>query len=258
LGLGGDQTSGAAGSPDDPFDRAIAERIMLSPTVEDYLKAIYKLQVRHDPPVTTSAVADAMEVSSASVTNMVQRLDELGLVVYESYRGATLTEAGTKVALEIIRHHRLLELYLKEVMDYSWEQLHEEAEHLEHHISEEFETKLEELLDYPTHDPHGHPIPARDGTVAEVRARPLAHVEAGATVQVHHLEDADPKLLHHLEDLGLMPRVRVDVEERAPFDGPLTLTVHTPEGANTEVVGRTVAAAVFVSDDASESSPDGT
>jgi len=231
---------------------------MLSPTVEDYLKAIYKLQVRHDPPVTTSAVADAMEVSSASVTNMVQRLDELGLVVYESYRGATLTEAGTKVALEIIRHHRLLELYLKEVMDYSWEQLHEEAEHLEHHISEEFETKLEELLDYPTHDPHGHPIPARDGTVAEVRALPLAHVEAGTTVQVHHLEDADPKLLHHLEDLGLMPRTRVDVEERAPFDGPLTLTVHTPDGPRTEVVGRTVAAAVFVSDDTSESSPDGT
>jgi DtxR family Mn-dependent transcriptional regulator len=219
---------------------------MLSPTVEDYLKAIYKLQVRHDPPVSTSAVADAMEVSSASVTSMVQRLDELGLVAYESYRGVTLTDAGTKVALEIIRHHRLLELYLKEVMDYSWEQLHEEAEHLEHHISEEFESKLEELLGYPTHDPHGHPIPSRDGTVAEVRAVPLAHVEVGTTVRVHHLEDADPELLHHLEDLGLMPQATVEVTERAPFDGPITLRVHAEDGPREEVVGRTVAAAVFV------------
>jgi len=222
---------------------------MLSPTIEDYLKAIYKLQVRSEPPVSTSAVADAMEVSSASVTNMVKRLDELGLVGYESYRGVTLTAAGTKVALEIIRHHRLLELYLKEVMDYSWEQLHEEAEHLEHHISEEFETKLEELLDYPTHDPHGHPIPSRDGTVAEVRARPLAHVDAGTTVQVHHLEDADPELLHHLEDLGLMPRTTVEIKERAPFDGPITLIVHKEDGPTREVVGQTVATAVFVSDD---------
>ena len=222
---------------------------MLSPTVENYLKEIYKLQVRHDPPVSTSALAEAMDVSSASVTNMAKRLDELGLVGYESYRGVTLSPAGTKVALEIIRHHRLLELYLKQVMDYSWEQLHEEAEHLEHHISEEFETKLEELLDYPTHDPHGHPIPARDGTVQEVRAHPLAHAEVGATVQVHHLEDADPELLHHLEDLGLMPRTIVEIKERAPFDGPLTLTVHTPEGPTTEVVGQTVAGAVFVADE---------
>jgi DtxR family Mn-dependent transcriptional regulator len=220
---------------------------MLSPAVEDYLKTIYMLQVRDAPPVSTSAIAGRMEVSSASVTNMVKRLDELGLVSYQSYKGATLTESGEKVALEIIRHHRLLELYLKEVMDYSWEQLHEEAEHLEHHISEEFEAKIEEMLDYPTHDPHGHPIPSRDGTVDEVRATPLSHVEPGTTVTIHHLEDADPDLLHHIEDLGLMPRTRLTVADRAPFDGPTTLHVQTSSGATVErSVGPTVAAAVFV------------
>ena len=155
---------------------------MQSPAVEDYLKAIYKLQGA--AAATTTDIARSMNVSSASVTNMVKRLADMKLVAYESYRGVTLTPAGEKIALEIIRHHRLLELYLKEVMGYGWEQLHEEAERLEHHISEEFESKLEELLGYPTHDPHGDPIPTREGEISERVDRPLAEIEEPGLVTI--------------------------------------------------------------------------
>jgi DtxR family Mn-dependent transcriptional regulator len=213
---------------------------MPSPAAEDYLKAIYKLE--DDGPVATSSLADEMGVSAASATNMAKRLARMHLAEYESYRGLTLTDAGRKIALEIIRHHRLLETYLKEVMDYSWAKLHEEAEHLEHHISEEFEAKLEELLGHPTHDPHGHPIPDRDGTLVEAAVQPLAQADAGSTVVVDHLADGDPDLLHHLEDIGLMPQAEVTVAEKAPFDGPLTVRIGTAE----HTVGFVVAQSVFV------------
>lgn len=213
---------------------------MLSPAVEDYLKTIYKLQT--DGAVSTSAIAQAMDVSSASVTNMVKRLAKMKLAEYESYKGVRLTEAGQKMALEIIRHHRLLELYLKEMLDYSWEQLHDEAEQLEHHISEEFERKIDELLDHPTHDPHGHPIPRRDGSIADASTQPLTHTDAGQDVIVHHLSDADPELLHYLEELGLMPQTSLTVVEKAPFEGPLTIRI----GDEEQVIGHAVARSVFV------------
>jgi DtxR family Mn-dependent transcriptional regulator len=219
----------------------------LTPAVEDYLKAVYKLETappEDSAPVSTSALAETLDLSAASVTNMAKRLHARSLVHHQSYQGVRLTEAGRKVALEIIRHHRLLELYLKEVMDYSWEQLHEEAERLEHHISEAFEDRLDELLGHPTHDPHGHPIPARDGTVTKTRAAPLTDAEADHRVVVHYLADGDPALLDHLETRGLLPGAELVVSEKAPFDGPLTVRLAGQTEA--QLLGHRVARHVFV------------
>lgn len=213
---------------------------MLSQAVEDYLKTIYKLQ--DEGSVSTTDIARSLEVSSASVTNMVKRLAEMKMVAYQSYKGVRLTEAGEKIALEIIRHHRLLETYLKEVLGYSWEQMHTEAEQLEHHISEEFEDKIDELLGFPTHDPHGHPIPSRDLQIVEAATIPLAQAEPGQTVHIHHVSDGDSDLLHYLEDLGLLPQASVEIVEKAPFNGPLTLRI----GDEDHIVGHEVASNVFV------------
>jgi DtxR family Mn-dependent transcriptional regulator len=213
----------------------------LSAAVEDYLKTIYKLQ-RHGEAASTGAIARELGISPASATNMAKRLAEMRLVHYESYQGVTLTDAGIRIALEVIRHHRLLELYLKEIMDYSWEQLHEEAERLEHHISEAFESKLDELLGYPTHDPHGHPIPTREGTVDEMASSVLADAEPGQYVTVSHLNDDDPALLHHLEERGLLPGAGLKVVSREPFDGPMTVRIDGEE----QLVGQVVARSVYV------------
>lgn len=213
----------------------------LSAATEDYLKAIYRLST--EGPVSTNALAGELSVSAPSATEMVKRLAERGLVHREPYKGATLTEAGLKIALEVLRHHRLLELYLKEVMGYSWEELHEEAERLEHHISETFEDKIDELLGYPTRDPHGHPIPSRSGDAEEIATERLADLEAGAQAVVCHLADDDPALLDHLEARGLMPDASVEVVEAEAFEGPLTVRV---EDGDAQVVGRIVAKSVFV------------
>ena len=213
---------------------------MLSEAVGDYLKTIYKLQGEGN--VTTTDLARAMDVSSPSVTNMVKRLAQMGLAEHQSYKGVTLTEAGNKIALEIIRHHRLLELYLKEVMGYSWENIHEEAERLEHHISEEFEDRIDQMLGYPTHDPHGDPIPTRDGHVEEIEVDPLSTAAPGQRVRVQRVSDADPELLHYLEDLGLLPGAHVQILSKEPFDGPLTVHI----GEEERMIGFSVANSVFV------------
>ncbi len=213
---------------------------MLSAAVEDYLKAIYKLQ--RDGAVSTKEIARVLKVSAASVTNMVKRLAQLKMVVHESYKGVRLTAAGEKIALEMVRHHRLLETYLKEMMGYSWAEIHDEAEHLEHHISEAFEKKIDALLGYPTHDPHGHPIPTADLELIETATTPLSSAEEGQTVRVQHVSDGDPDLLQYLEELGLVPQRTVIVMAKAPFNGPITIDV-----AGTEtVVGRQVASCVHV------------
>jgi DtxR family Mn-dependent transcriptional regulator len=217
---------------------------MLSPSVEDYLKAIYKLEVGPDgAPVGTGAIAEAMEVSSASASNMIKRLSELGFISHEAYAGATLTATGRKVALEVIRHHRLLELYLKEVMGYEWGEIHDEAERLEHHISERFESRIEEMLGHPKRDPHGHPIPTREGVIADLPTDSLAHMEAGMTATIDHISDEDADLLHLLEQRGLLPGATVEVVETRPLDGLLVVSVDGQE----QLVGRPVAAKVFVS-----------
>ena len=213
---------------------------MLSQAVEDYLKTIYKLQ--GEGAVSTTDIARALDVSSASVTNMIKRLAQMKMVEYESYKGVRLTEAGENIALEIIRHHRLLETYLKEILGYSWAEMHEEAEQLEHHISEEFEEKIDALLGHPTHDPHGHPIPTRDLQITETTTTPLALAKPGQTVVIHHVSDADPALLQYLEEIGLLPQKIVEIVEKAPFKGPLTLRI----GEQEQIVGHEVASNVFV------------
>lgn len=213
---------------------------MPSPAAQDYLKTIYKLQ--SDSAVSTTDIARSLKVSSASVTNMIKRLAHAGLLVHESYRGVRLTEAGTKIALETVRHHRLLETYLKERLGYSWADMHEEAEHLEHHISEAFEERIDALLGHPTHDPHGHPIPTADLRLVEVDTVPLACAEAGQTVFVDHVSDSDVGILQYLEDIGLRPQSTVTVVAKAPFDGPLTLSIDGKEC----ILGWQVASSVHV------------
>lgn len=216
---------------------------MLSPAVEDYLKVIYKLQSGSDAAaVSTGDVARAMGVSAPSATSMIKRLDELGFLTYTSYRGAALTASGKKVALEVIRHHRLLELYLREVLDYTWGEVHDEAEHLEHHISEMFESKIEEMLGYPTRDPFGHPIPARDGTLDAVSTRSLAQMDAGEAACIDYIADEDADLLQLLEDRGLLPGAIAEVREVRPLDGILTVAVSGTE----QIIGEAVAIKVFV------------
>lgn len=216
---------------------------MRSPSIEDYLKAVYKLEEREgSPPVSTGDIAQSMQVSPASASNMIKRLDELGFLTYEAYEGATLTKPGRTVALEVIRHHRLLELYLKEVMGFSWDEIHEEAEILEHHISERFETRIEEMLDNPSRDPHGHPIPARDGTVDELPTRSLADLGEGDTADIDHIANEDGELLDLLEQRGLLPGATVEVTETRPLDGLLVVAV---EGAE-QVIGQPVAKKVVV------------
>ncbi len=215
----------------------------LSQAVEDYIKAIYRLEKEEGGKgVSTTKIAREMEVSSASVTNMIKRLADLDLVKYRSYYGTTLTDAGKKIALEIIRHHRLLELYLKEVLGYSWDEVHDEAENLEHHISEQFEDKIAELLDNPTHDPHGDPIPSKDGVMPEIATRPLSEVEKGETLMIGRVVDQDPELLRYLEEIGLIPGIEVEVIDIAPFKGPITLKL---EGKK-QIVGYEVAVNLFV------------
>jgi DtxR family transcriptional regulator, Mn-dependent transcriptional regulator len=213
-----------------------------SQSVEDYLKAIYKLENEIDGGVSTSRLAEEMGVAGASVTNMVKRLSEMGLVNYESYYGSTLTDAGEKIALEIIRHHRLLELYLKEVMGYSWDEVHDEAEKLEHHISEQFEDRIAELLNDPRFDPHGDPIPTKDGKMPVVKSTPLVNMEENRPCIIHRVTDQNPELLRYLEKHGLIPGVKLKITEREPFEGPLTLELEN----KTLTIGRKVAETLFV------------
>ncbi|MEC8141056.1 MAG: metal-dependent transcriptional regulator [Bacteroidota bacterium] len=196
----------------------------LSQALEDYLKVIYVLEADGEK-ATTTAIAQALDVSNASVTNMFKKLAGMKLIVHESYKGAVLSPAGKKVALEILRHHRLLELYLKEVMGYSWDEVHDEAEKLEHHISEQFEDRIAELLDHPTYDPHGDPIPTKDGIMPEKATLALNEAEIKTLYMVGRVRDQNPELLRYLEQQGVLPGVELTIIEKAPFDGPISLEI---------------------------------
>lgn len=211
---------------------------MLSQSVEDYLKAIYQLEDGSTVPM--SELASRLGVSSASVTSMAKRLAGMGLVTYESYRGVALTAAGEKIALEIIRHHRLLETYLREIMGYGWEEMHNEAEHLEHHISEEFEDRLDEMLGYPTHDPHGDPIPSREGTIEIIDADPLTDSPPEIELQVMRLKDTDTDILDFLESVGVLPGARLTL-----LDEPGE-TVLVRVGRSNHTIDRRIAEHVYV------------
>jgi DtxR family Mn-dependent transcriptional regulator len=218
---------------------------VLSQTVEDYIKVIYKYQVEEgSPTVSTKDIAEALEISAASVTSMIKRISKMGLAEYKSHQGVKLTEAGKKVALEIIRHHRLLELNLSENMGYSWDEVHDEAEKLEHHISERFEDKIAELLDDPTHDPHGDPIPTKDGIMPELDEWSLAKANIHQAYMIARVKDQDPERLRYLEKEGLLPGARVEVKKREPFDGPVILLVEDHE----KVIGHDLASTIFIAE----------
>ena len=218
---------------------------LVSDAVQDYAKAIWSLAQRGGGPVSTSAIAERLDVSAASASAMVKRLEALGLAVREPYHGVKLTRTGRRVALEVLRHHRLLELYLAEALGMSWDRVHEEAEVLEHAISPELSELIAAKLGDPTHDPHGDPIPTREGTIEERPTESLADLEPGAQGVFVRVSDSDPEMLRYLAERGIAPGDRFEVVERQPFEGPLTVrfgdSTHVLGGALTRAM-RTVAA----------------
>ena len=213
---------------------------VLTAAMEDYIKAIYKAQRRHGR-ATTLQIADRLQVSAASVTKMLKRLARFNLAQYQPYQGAKLTETGRCIALEIIRHHRLLELYLAERMGYSWDEVDAEAEALEHVISEAFEARIDALLGYPDTDPHGHPIPSREGRIRDdALYTPLDQVEAGEQAVVRRVSDRDSCRLRRFGDLGLFPGRSVHV--LALDAGRLQMNV----GGNLQEMESALAQAVYV------------
>jgi DtxR family Mn-dependent transcriptional regulator len=216
--------------------------------IEDYVKTIYTLALE-ESPVSTTRVAQARQVKPASATSMIQRLAKLHLVNYEKHYGVTLTEAGEKLALEVIRHHRLIELFLMEALGFSWDEVHEQADILEHVISEKLEERIAAALNYPEFDPHGDPIPTKDGTFATVDTFPLSELAEGGSARVARiLDDSNSELLRYLAELGLVPDAVVTVTDAAPFEGPLTIEVN----GTTRIIGYNLAAAVLVERVASE------
>ncbi|WP_129670680.1 metal-dependent transcriptional regulator [Candidatus Chloroploca sp. Khr17] len=194
----------------------------ITPAVEDYLKAIYHLQ-QHQPVVTTSLLGEERGSRPGSVTGMIKKLAEMNLVQHTPYQGVQLTPAGERIALEVIRHHRLLELYLVEALGYSWDEVHEEAEKLEHHISEKLEARIAAHLGHPTFDPHGDPIPSLEGTLPTSLDLRLADMKVEECARVIRMRDQSAERLRYLADLGLMPGALVEITASAPFDGPITV-----------------------------------
>jgi DtxR family transcriptional regulator, Mn-dependent transcriptional regulator len=202
-----------------------------SEAVDDYAKAIYALELHREGPITTSALAERLEVAPSSVTAMLKRLDELGLVRYEPYHGVTLTRSGERVALEVIRHHRLIEAFLAEALEMPWDRVHDEAEVLEHYISEELEGRIAEKLGNPALDPHGDPIPTPELDLAADRTTALARLERGQRARFARVSDSDPAMLRYLAERGIRPGVKLRVVGAQPFGGPLLVEVDGLEHA---------------------------
>jgi DtxR family Mn-dependent transcriptional regulator len=196
---------------------------MLSAIMEDYLKAIYYLQNETDDRVRTSALAEYMDVEQPTVTSMMKELSERDLVQYEPYQGVVLTDTGIPIALEIIRHHRLLERYLTDHLEYDWAEVHDEADRLEHHISSQFADRIAEQLGDPAVDPHGDPIPTADLDISEPQSgETLADHQVGDSVRIERVPDKEPALLRYLSEHGIHPGTVVDIVETTPF-GMVTL-----------------------------------
>jgi DtxR family Mn-dependent transcriptional regulator len=210
--------------------------------IEDYAKAIYTLAERGDGVVTTTALAERLGVTAGSVSAMLKRLDGAGLVAHEPYRGVRLTAAGERLALEVIRHHRLLELFLAEVLEMPWDRVHDEAEVLEHVLSEDLERLIAAKLGDPTADPHGDPIPSADLEIADRRGVALEALEPGACGRFVRVSDADPAMLRWLAERNVRPGDDLEVLDKQPFGGPLTVRV----GAQVHVLGGGVAAAMRI------------
>jgi DtxR family Mn-dependent transcriptional regulator len=205
----------------------------LTRSVEDYLKAIYQLSPE-GRPASTSEIAHLLALSPPSVTGMVKRLSEHGLLEHVPYRGVQLTDEGRRAALRMGRRHRLIEAYLVEFLGYSWDTVHEEAERLEHAVSDIMVERMANALGNPEVDPHGDPIPSADGFVQELSCTPLTDIPVGQTVEIHRVHESQPERLRYIASLGLKPGVQVTVLDRQPFDDLVTIDV----GGQQHVIGR--------------------
>jgi DtxR family transcriptional regulator, Mn-dependent transcriptional regulator len=198
---------------------------------ENYAKAVYQLQAGSDEPVGTGAVAARLGVTPASASAMLKRLADDGLVEHAPYRGVRLTADGEQLALEMIRHHRLIELFLAEVLGMPWDRVHEEAEVLEHHISEELEELIAAKLGQPARDPHGDPIPSRELDIEDDRTVALSELDVGTEGVFERVSDRDPEMLRYLDSQGIRPGARIEVTGREPFEGPIRVAVSGSEHA---------------------------
>jgi len=214
----------------------------LTAPVEDYLKAIYELE-RSGQPAETNAIAKTLSIAPASVSGMIRRLARQGLITHERYHGARLTAAGRKAALLTIRRHRVIESYLTKALGYSWDRVHDEAERLEHAASDELIDRMAKAIGEPETDPHGAPIPSREGTLRERSVVALSALGAGDTARIDRVSDDSPERLRYLEELGIVPGTTIKVVERAPFDGPIVLKVD----ASKRTIGAELAAQILVS-----------
>jgi DtxR family transcriptional regulator, Mn-dependent transcriptional regulator len=217
-----------------------------SPAVEDYAKAIYQLAERLGGGVSTTALAERLDVTPASASGMVRKLDELGLAAHVPYKGVELTPKGARLALEVLRHHRLLELYLATSLGVPWDRVHDEAEVLEHVLSEELEGLIAAKLGNPTRDPHGDPIPSADLVIEEVVGECLTALEPGAGGIFVRISDSEPEMLRYLAERGIAPGDRFEVVDKQPFDGPLFVRF----GDAVHVLGGSLAEAMRVEADA--------
>ena len=214
----------------------------LTRSVEDYLKAIYRLSLSGQP-ASTSAIAQALDLAPPSVSGMVRRLSEQGLLTHEPYRGVELTTEGRRAALRMVRSHRIIEAYLVANLGYTWDSVHGEAERLEHAVSDELVERLAAALGYPEVDPHGDPIPDADGAIAHPALTSLAELSVGTIAEVRRVDTSDAERLRYLASAGLVPGTRLRVLEREPFKGPLTLEV----AGRTQALGADLAAVVLCS-----------
>ena len=208
----------------------------LTRSVEDYLKAIYRLSPE-GRPASTSEIAHLLELSAPSVSGMVKRLSELGLLEHLPYKGVQLTADGRRAALRMVRRHRLIEAYLVEFLGYSWDTVHQEAERLEHAVSDTLVERMAAALGHPSVDPHGDPIPTADGAIEELASTPLATLEVGDTAEIVRVHESDPDRLRYLATLGLRPGAVVTVLDRQPFSGPVTIETH----GEVQVIGQALA-----------------
>ena len=216
--------------------------MIVTEAIEDYAKAIYALSIRGDGTVSTNALAERLGVTAASASGMVKKLAERGLVNHVPYHGVVLTAEGRRVALEVLRHHRLLELYLTEHLGVPWDRVHHEAEALEHVLSDDLEARIAAKLGNPTHDPHGDPIPDADLVIDEGETRALAELEVGARGVFVRVSDSDPEMLRYLDERGVRLGDELEVVERQPFGGPLTVRF----GEGLHVLGGGLAAAMRI------------
>ena len=220
---------------------------MRSEAIEDYLKAIYEIQMI-DGRAKTSTLAARLGITAGSVTEMVKRLAQTRpkLITHTHHKGVVLTPAGKKAALKVIRRHRLLETFLHQTLGYGWDEVHEEAERLEHYVSDRLIESVAKYLHHPKHDPHGDPIPQKNGQLKETKRPALSVIPEGQTVRIIQVRHNNTELLHYLDKIGIRPKARVTILEKAPFNGPMALRVGQGKNSTTQSLAIHIAKGIFV------------